>query len=94
MSELVAVFGDKNSHNDGDLQCDNNPGKMYVQGKLVALKDCSALADSLSHTPDQTKPSQGTGKLWVNGIQVHLNGQSRYCGASTIVTNQSKLYSG
>ena len=92
MSELVAVFGDKNSHNDGDLLADNNSNKLFIEGKKVVMVGSSALPDDADHP--NPKAATGTSNFYVSGIQVHRNNDSRDCGAKTVVTNQSKVFSG
>lgn len=94
MAEMVAVLGDKNDHGNGDLLCDNNPGKAFIGGKLVALLNCSAASDNLNHPTGSTNPSSASSKVFVGGIPVHRNNDSRFCGAKTIVTNQSKVTCG
>lgn len=93
MSELVAVEGDKESHGHGELDPSNNNSKFFVQGKRIALVGSNAAGDDEHHTSDETKPSEGSSKLFVSGIKVHRNNDKRSCGASTIVSEQSKLYS-
>lgn len=94
MSELVAVFGDENDHGGGQLQCDNNDDKFFINGKKVAMKDCAALPDGFGHAGDIVKPKEASSKFYIQGIPVHRNNDSRYCGAKTIAAGQTKFYSG
>lgn len=91
---LVAVQGDQNSHGGGALTSDNNPGKVFIGGKLVAPLGCTAQGDNQEHPSGATNPSTASSKVFVAGIPVHRNGDSRACGASTIVSGQSKVTSG
>ncbi len=92
MGELVAVFGDQNSHGAGDLQASNNSDKVFIQGKRVVMIDSTALIDGSGHGVSLVNAATGSAKVFVQGIKVHRNNDTRYCGASTIVTNQSKVY--
>lgn len=92
MAELVSVFGDNNSHGGGALQASNNPNKLFIGGLKVNIIDSMALVDDLMHTPGETDAASGSGKVFLVGIAVHRNGDSRYCGATTIVSGQSKVY--
>lgn len=91
MGKLVAVLGDQNDHGGGDLLASNNPGKMFVQGKKVVMIDSTALPDAIPHDVPLVNAATGATKLFVCGIAVHRHDDTRYCGAKTIVTNQSKL---
>lgn len=92
MAELAAVFNDPETHGSGNLLCDNTNGKMYIEGKLIALVGSSALPDNQDHP--NPLAATGSSKMYVNGFQVHRNGDLRNCGAATIVSGQSKFFVG
>ena len=94
MGELVAVEGDPESHGHGELICDNNPGKLTIGGLKVALVNSKAQPDLAGHPAPPTDAATGTANFTVLGLEVHRNNDSRYCGALTIVQNQSKVTSG
>jgi len=91
---LIAVIGDKNTHGDGDLICDNNPGKVFIGGKLVSFLGCQAAGDKQDHPTGTTNPSTASGKVFGCGIAIHRQGDMRQCGATTVVSNQSKVTAG
>ncbi len=94
MGELVSVLGDQNDHGGAALSCDNNPNKVFVQGKLLGLKDCTAASDLLLHVPPLTNPSGASSKVFACGIPVHRDKDVRYCGSPTIVSGQTKVFAG
>ena len=91
---LISVQGDKNTHEDGALLASNNTGKFFISGKKVVYKDSLAEADMLLHLPGATNSSGASSKIFCEGKPIHRHGDSRYCGATTIVTGQSKVTSG
>lgn len=94
MTELVSVFGDPNTHTDGELLADNNSDKLFIEGKKVNLIGSNALVDGLGHSGAADAAATGTDKFYVSGIKVHRNNDSRVCGALTVVTGQTKVFSG
>ena len=94
MSELIAVFGDLSDHGGSALQASNNSDKVFINGKKVVMKDSTADPDGQDHTVPAVDAATGSTKVFVQGIIVHRNDDTRYCGAKTIVSNQSKVYAG
>lgn len=92
MGELASVKGDPNSHGGGALDASNTNGKMFIQGKEIVVVGSSAAGDLLLH-PNPASAS-GSSKMFVNGISVHRNGDSRTCGAATVVVGQNKVFVG
>jgi len=95
---LIAVLGDPNTHGNGGLDASNNSGKFFVNGRKVVYLGSTAQPDDLciplggAHcAPSATSASS---KVFSEGIAVHRHGDSRACGATTVVTNQSKVYVG
>lgn len=95
---LVSVFDDPNTHGNGQLDASNNTGKVFINGKKVVYLNSTARPDDLClplgglHcTPFATSASS---KFFCEGIAVHRHGDSRACGATTVVTQQSKVHSG
>jgi uncharacterized Zn-binding protein involved in type VI secretion len=97
MSKLIAVFGDKNTHGDGDLLASNNSGKVFINGLKVVYVGSDALPDLLCpDDPIHCNPLSTTGssKVFCEGIAVHRQDDLRICLATTIVSNQSKVFAG
>lgn len=90
MGELVSVVGDQNDHGGGSLQTPPQT-KWTVNGKLVCTVDTVASSDNQDHTPGQTNASTGQSKWTVAGKAIHRNNDSRYCGAQTVVSGQTKF---
>lgn len=90
---LVAVVGDQESHGAGALQVPPQT-KWTIGGKLVCTVDTLAAIDNLDHPPGQTNASTGSGSFYVAGKALHRQDDSRYCGATTITTGQTKFYVG
>ena len=88
---LVSVKGDPNSHGGGVLQASNNTGKFTINGINVNYMDSSATTDSLLHPTGLTNASGASQKVFSEGIRVHRENDSRYCGAVTIVNGQNKV---
>jgi uncharacterized Zn-binding protein involved in type VI secretion len=98
MSQLWAVEGDPNSHGGGALTA-TNPKTVFVNN--IAVIDHgpdSAAPDSLcgddggAHCSPNT--ASGSGTVYVYGKPVHRQGDSRVCGATTVVTHQSTVFVG
>lgn len=94
MSELIAVIGDEEDHLQGALTASNNTGKLFAQGKRVVYHDSTAAADGALHTVPAVNADTCSTKVFSEGIPVHRNNDQRYCGAKTIVTNQTKVFAG
>lgn len=92
MSELISVLGDKNSHNNGSLLASNNSGKVFIGGIKVVYVGSSATPDDLDHP--NPSAATGSGKVFAEGNKIHRNNDLRDCGASTIVSGQSKVFAG
>lgn len=93
MGRLIAVFGDKNSHNGGELLASNNTGKIFINGKKVVYRESEALPDPM-HPPSETKAASGSFLVFGEGEAIHRDGDNRYCGATTIVEGQTKVFAG
>lgn len=98
MSELISVLGSKNSHGNGGLLASNNSGKFFIGGAKVVYVGSSSAPDDLCIPigPPHCDPVSTTGstKVFSEGIAIHRNNDLRVCGATTIVTEHSKVYSG
>lgn len=94
MSQLISVEGDENTHIEGALTASNNTGKVFIQGKKVNYLDAVGLPDLEFHPPPPTDASTASSKVFAEGIAVHRHGDARYCGATTIVTGQNKVFAG
>ena len=90
---LLALVGDPNSHGAGELQ--TPPQTVWtVGGKLVTTVDTVAAADTFVFPPHPSGPtnaSSGSSKWTVAGKAIHRHGDSRYCGATTVVGSQTKI---
>jgi uncharacterized Zn-binding protein involved in type VI secretion len=98
MSVLISVLGDPNSHGDGQLLASNNSGKVFINNLKVNYVGSSASADVICFVagPPHCDPlaSSGSGKVFAEGMSIHRHGDSRVCGASTVVEGQSKVFAG
>jgi uncharacterized Zn-binding protein involved in type VI secretion len=95
MSQLWAVEGDPNSHGGGDLIA-SNPKTVYINNISVIEHEDPANADSLCDSDAHCSPSTSSGSstVFVYGNPVHRNGDSRVCGATTIVNLQNTVFCG
>lgn len=95
VSELVAIKGDGNTHGGGNL-IPANPRTVFVEGINVIEHDDPAAPDGLCPAPPHCSPgtAEGSESVFVYGNPVHRHDDRRICGATTIVTNQSSVYSG
>ncbi len=93
MGRLIAVFGDQNTHGGGELLASNNTGKIYINDKKVVYRLSEAMPDPI-HPPAETKAASGSLLVFGEGEAIHRAGDNRFCGATTIVTGQSKVYAG
>lgn len=91
MAELAAVIGDQNTHTGGNLTVFQS--FVFIRGKNATIIGNTAIADQL-HNPPSTYAETGSGKVFIGGIAMHRHGDRRVCNATTVVTNQSKVYSG
>lgn len=98
MAELIAVLGSNNSDGGGPLLADNNSGKFFIGGIKVVYLGSHASPDALCIPvgPPHCDPyaTTASSKVFSEGIAVHRNNDSRVCGASTIVAEQSKVFAG
>jgi uncharacterized Zn-binding protein involved in type VI secretion len=94
---LIAVEGDPNTHSGGELIAANT-GTIYINGKKVIEHSDPANPDALCipigapHCNPAT--SNGSSTVFVYGNPIHRQDDSRVCGATTVVTNQSTVYAG
>ncbi len=94
MAELIAVKGDKCSHGDGDLQADNNSGKIFIAGKKVVYKASQADPDGQDHAGSADAAEGSSSKVYGEGKLIHRNKDLRACGGETIVSGNTKVYCG
>ena len=92
---LIAVEGDENSHGEGALIAEgaSSPGTVTIAGKRVIAHQSPAEADLL-HMAVATWTATASSKVFIYGVPVHRHGDLRLCGASTIVTGQTKVTAG
>lgn len=95
---LISVLGDPNSHGAGSLLADNNSGKLFIGGIKVVYQNSHSGPDALCIPigPPHCDPfaTGHSSTVYSEGIPIHRDGDSRVCGASTIVSGQSTVYSG
>lgn len=93
---LIAVKDDQNTHIGGELLASggSSPQKVFINGKPVIVHPSPAKPDLLFHPLPPTDTAEGSGKVFIYGLPVHRNGDKRLCGASTVVTGQSKVFAG
>jgi hypothetical protein len=100
MGELWAVVGDKNSEGDGDLTLsgDSSPGTVFVNNIAVIVGTTNANPDAncipLGPPHCNPKSSAVSGTVFAYGKGAHRNNDSRVCGATTVVTNESTVIVG
>lgn len=92
---LWAIEGDINTHGAGDLIADN-PKTVFINKIPVIEHEDPAAPDSLCYvsgaphcSPDT---AEGSPNVFVYGKPVHRHDDSRICGATTIVINQSTVF--
>jgi uncharacterized Zn-binding protein involved in type VI secretion len=94
---LVAIVGDPNTHGGGGLIA-ANPQTVRIGGIPVIEHSDPANPDSLCVPlgPPHCNPatSNGSGTVFVYGNPIHRHGDSRICGATTIVSGQSTVLAG
>ncbi len=93
MAELIAVKDDKNTHGNGGLLADNNTGKLFIAGKKVVYKDSKAEIDGEGHVNSDDAAQGTSSKVYGEGILIHRHNDTRACGAKTIVSGNTKVYS-
>jgi len=100
MAELWAVVGDNDSHGGGALTLsgDSSPGTVFVNGIPVIVGKTDSSADSLCADvgPPHCDPysTSYSGTVFAYGKGAHRNNDSRVCGATTVVTNESTGFVG
>lgn len=92
---LIAVEGDENTHGGGALIATggSSPQKVTIGGIPVIAHPSPASPDVL-HPPPPTDTNGGSSKVFVYGLPIHRNGDPRECGATTVVSNQTKVIAG
>lgn len=92
---LWAVRGDPNSHGAGDLIADN-PRTVFINNIPVIEHSDPAAPDALCPPvgPPHCNPetAEGSPDVFVYNNPVHRHDDSRICGATTIVVNQSTVF--
>jgi uncharacterized Zn-binding protein involved in type VI secretion len=100
MSQLWAVQGDADSHGGGALNADadSSPHTVFINNLPVVVNLSHAAADSLCRPQDTPHcdpyTTSGSGTVTCYGKPVHRNGDSRVCGATTVVTHQTTVFVG
>lgn len=93
---LISVQGDSNSHGGGILSSSGTD--VFIEGKGIVNLGTQSGPDSLCPIVGENhcSPNSSSGSLTVfsGGLPIHRNGDSRTCGASTIVSGQSSVFSG
>jgi uncharacterized Zn-binding protein involved in type VI secretion len=98
MAHLWAVVGDKNTDSNGGLTLsgDSTTGTVYIGGIEVIVGVTNASADDLCDPvgPPHCDPYSTTysGTVFAYGKGAHRKDDSRVCGATTVVTNQSTVF--
>lgn len=91
---LIAVKGDQNSHGGGSLNADTQ-SKVTIGGKLIVCVGSTAESDGLCPLVggEHCNPvaSEGSSKVTIGGRRIHLDGDLRSCGGTTIASGQSKV---
>ena len=97
MAQLWAVRGDPNSHGGGNLIA-QNPQTVFINGISVIEHGDPAYPDSFCPKPGgphcNPATARGSGTVFVYGNPVHRNGDARICGAVTVVSGQTTVFSG
>ena len=90
---LAAVEGDENTHVGGELFAagGSSPQKVKIGGIPIIVHPSPAGPDLFGHPPPPTDTADGSSKVFCYGLPVHRHGDLRQCGATTIVTGQSKV---
>lgn len=92
---LWAVEGDNNTHGNGALIA-SNPQTVFINNIPVIEVEDNSNPDSLCDPvgPPHCNPysTEGSGDVFVYNNPVHRNSDSRVCGATTVVTNQSTVF--
>jgi uncharacterized Zn-binding protein involved in type VI secretion len=93
---LIAVEGDQNTHGGGQLIAAgaSSPQRVTIGGIPVIVHESPAGPDGALHPLPPTSTAGGSGKVTIYGAPVHRDGDPRQCGATTIVSGQSKVTSG
>ena len=95
MSGLWAVDGDKNSHGNGALKAstgDSSPQTVFINNKPVIVGVTDAEKDDKGHNIPKSQGNFPT--VFAYNKPAHTDGDSRDCGATTIVSGQSNVYAG
>lgn len=93
---LIAVEGDENSHGGGALFATggSSPKTVTIDGVPVIVHPSPAGPDNFLHPPPPTDTAVGSSKVYAYGLPIHRHGDLRQCGATTIVTGQTKVTAG
>jgi len=100
MAGLWAVQGDGDSHGGGALNADADsaPHTVFINGRPVVVNLSHAAPDSLCEIvgPPHCDPftTSGSSTVTCYGKPAHRNGDSRVCGATTVVTHQTTVFIG
>ncbi|QIG65719.1 tail-associated lysozyme [Ochrobactrum phage vB_OspM_OC] len=91
---LVSVKGDPNTDGNGALLADTQT-KVKIGGLLIVCVTSNASADNLCPIVGgehcNPKAVTGSANVKIGGLSIHRHGDGRSCGASTIVTGQTKV---
>jgi uncharacterized Zn-binding protein involved in type VI secretion len=93
---LIAVEGDENSHGGGALSATggSSPQKVTIGGIPIIVHPSPAGPDDFLHPPPPTDTAGGSSKVTAYGLPIHRHDDLRECGATTIVTKQTKVIAG
>lgn len=91
---LAAVKGDNNTDGNGGLLADTQT-KVKIGGILVVCVTSNANPDDLCPIVGgehcNPKAVGGSGKVKIGGKAIHRHGDTRSCGATTIVSGNTKV---
>jgi|APCry1669189768_1035252.scaffolds.fasta_scaffold00234_12 hypothetical protein len=100
MGQLWAVVGDPNSHGGGELTLsgDSSPGTVFINNIPVIVGTTDAgpdgLADPDGPPHDDPKSSSHSATVFAYNKPAHRNGDTRVCGATTVVVNETTVFVG
>ena len=98
MAQLWAVVGDNNTDGGGSLTLsgDSSPDTVFIGGIAVIVGTTDANPDSQCDIvgPPHCDPfsTAFSGTVFAYGKGAHRNNDARVCGATTIVSNQSTVF--
>jgi hypothetical protein len=105
MAQLWAVDGDENSEGGGGLKAntgDSAPGTVFINNLAVIVGTTDASPDDKSPDiidggltqHDNPQSDKHSATVFAYNKPAHRNGDSRTCGATTVVTHESTVFVG